>query len=219
MTLKQYLAEPAKTTCTARVLEITHGETMIVRLDRTIFHAQGGGQKADRGRIGPTVVIHVTHNADNVDHHVESTTGLAVGDEVALEVDEAWRRLNAAYHTAGHLLASVVENMYPGLQAVSGHQWPGEGRVEFMGELPVEKVSFDDINRRLASDLAANLPVVIVGDPFKSRAIKIGGYEPIPCGGTHVSRLGEVGTTIVRSIKAKSGRIRISFDASPNHGS
>lgn len=219
MTLKQYLAEPAKTTWTARVLEITQGETTIVRLDRTIFHAQGGGQKADRGRIGPAVVIHVTHNADNVDHHVESAAGLAVGDEVALEVDEAWRRLNAAYHTAGHLLASVVETMYPGLRAVSGHQWPGEGRVEFMGEVPVEKVSVDDINARLASDLAANLPVVIVGDPFKDRAIKIGSYEPIPCGGTHVSRLGEVATTIVRSIKAKSGRIRISFDASPNHGS
>lgn len=219
MTLKQYLAEPAKTTWTARVLEITQGETTIVRLDRTIFHAQGGGQKADRGRIGSAVVIHVTHNADNVDHHVESAAGLAVGAEVALEVDEAWRRLNAAYHTAGHLLASVVENMYPGLRAVSGHQWPGEGRVEFMGEVPVEKVSVDDINTRLASDLAANLPVVIVGDPFKDRAIKIGGYEPIPCGGTHVSRLGEVATTIVRSIKAKSGRIRISFDASPNHGS
>lgn len=218
MTLKQYLAEPAKMTWTARVLEISKGETTIVRLDRTIFHAQGGGQKADRGRIGSAVVLHVTHNADNVDHHVESAAGLEVGAEVTLEVDEGWRRLNAAYHTAGHLLASVVEQMYPGLRAVSGHQWPGEGRVEFMGEVPVEQVSLDAINARLASDLAANLPVVIVGDPFKDRAIKIGDYEPIPCGGTHVSRLGEVATTVVRSIKAKSGRIRISFDAAPSHG-
>lgn len=218
MTRKQYLAEPSKMTWTARVLGITQGETTIVRLDRTIFHAQGGGQKADRGRIGSAVVIHVAHNADNVDHHVDNAAGLEVGAEVTLEVDEAWRHLNAAYHTAGHLLASVVENMYPGLRAVSGHQWPGEGRVEFMGDVPVEKVSAEDINARLTSDLAADLPVVIVGDPFKDRAIKIGSYEPIPCGGTHVSRLGEVAATIVRAVKAKSGRIRISFDASPNHG-
>lgn len=218
MTLKQYLAEPDKMTWTARVLEISKGETTIVRLDRTIFHAQGGGQKADRGRIGSAVVLHVTHNADNVDHHVESAAGLEVGAEVTLEVDEGWRRLNAAHHTAGHLLASVVEQMYPGLRAVSGHQWPGEGRVEFMGEVPVEQFSVDAINACLASDFAADLPVVIVGDPFKDRAIKIGSYDPIPCGGTHVSRLGEVATTVVRSIKAKSGRIRISFDAAPSHG-
>jgi alanyl-tRNA synthetase len=218
MTQKQYLAEPTKTTWTARVLNITHGETTIVRLDRTIFHAQGGGQKADRGRIGPAVVIHVAHNADNVDHHVENAAGLEVGAEVVLEVDQAWRRLNAAYHTAGHLLASVVEAMYPGMRAVSGHQWPGEGRVEFTGDFPIEKMSVDDINTHLSTDLAADLAVSIVGDPFKERAMQIGSYEAIPCGGTHVSRLGEIATIIAKAIKAKSGRTRISFDASPNYG-
>ncbi len=217
MTLKQYLAEPHKMTWTARVLEIIQGETTIVRLDQTIFHAQGGGQKADRGRIGSAIVIHVAHNADNVDHHVESAADLKVGSEITLEVDEGWRRLNTAYHTAGHLLASVVEQMYPGLRAISGHQWPGEGRVEFMGDVPAEQLSADDINSRLASDLAANLPVAIVGNPFHDRTIKIGNYEAIPCGGTHVTQLGEVATTVVRSIKSKGGRIRISFDAAPNH--
>ena len=217
MTLKQYLAEPHKMTWTARVLEIIQGETTIVRLDQTIFHAQGGGQKADRGRIGSAIVIHVAHNADNVDHHVESAADLEVGSEITLEVDEGWRRLNAAYHTAGHLLASVVEQMYPGLRAISGHQWPGEGRVEFMGDVPAEQLSADGINSRLASDLAANLPVVIVGNPFHDRTIKIGNYDAIPCGGTHVTQLEEVATTVVRSIKSKGGRIRISFDAAPSH--
>lgn len=217
MTHKQYLAEPKLMTCTARVLNITHGETTIVRLDRTIFHAQGGGQKADRGRIGSATVVHVAHNADNVDHHVENAAGIEVGAEVTLEVDEGWRRLNAAHHTAGHLLASVTETMYPGVKAVSGHQWPGEGRVEFMGGVRVEQVSAKDINVRLAADLAANLPVMIDGDPFANRTIKIGSYAPIPCGGIHVSNLGELASTVVTSVKAKSGRIRISFDASLNY--
>jgi alanyl-tRNA synthetase len=219
MTIKQYLAEPSRMNWTARVLGISQGEMTVVRLDRTIFHAQGGGQKADRGRIGSAVVIHVAHNADNVDHHVESATAMNVGAEVTLEVDAAWRRLNAAYHTGGHLLASVVETLYPGTRAVSGHQWPGEGRVEFVGDLNVEQLSVAEINARLVADLTADLPISVEGDPFKDRAIKIGNYAPIPCGGTHVSRLGDVATTIVRSIKAKGGRIRIGFDASPKHGS
>lgn len=215
MTLKQYLADPAMTG-TARIQEIIKGETTILRLDRTLFHPQGGGQKSDRGRIGPAEVTHVAHNGNDIDHHVGNPAGLVVGAEVTLEVDEAWRRLNAAYHTAGHLLAAVVETIYPALRAVSGHQWPGEGRVEFTGDIPTAPMGIEDINSRLAADLAAKLPVTIEGDPLQDRAIKIGDYPPLPCGGTHVSHLGEIATIRVSAVKAKSGRIRISFDASIN---
>lgn len=219
MTLKQYLAEPQLMVGSAKILDIIHGETTVLRLDRTIFHAQGGGQKADKGLIGRAVVTHVTHNADCVDHHVENAEGLAVGDTVQLKVDEDWRRLNAAYHTAGHLLAAVVEALYPDLHAVSGHQWPGEGRVEFSGETPVAQIGVEEIQARLAADLAKSLAVTIEGNPFEARAIRIGDYPAaIPCGGTHVSHLGEIASILVTGIKAKSGRIRISFEAQPSLG-
>jgi alanyl-tRNA synthetase len=217
MTLKDYLADSTRTNGEATVLDILRGETIVVRLDRTIFHAQGGGQKADRGRIGNAVVIHVTHNADNVDHHVESVDDLQIGSVVVLEIDKSWRRLNAAYHTAGHLLASVIERSYPGLKAVSGHQWPNEARVEFIGDTPVDQISIDAVNQHLLSDLEADLAVSIQGDPMADRAIKIGAYDAIPCGGTHVATLSEIGSITARTIKSKGGRIRISYEASPSH--
>jgi alanyl-tRNA synthetase len=216
MTRKQYLADPLLTSWTAKVLQVSRGENTLIRLDRTIFHPQGGGQKADRGRIGPAVVIHVSHNADGVDHHVSTAGGLEPGMEVPLEIDSPWRQLNAAYHTAGHLLASVVESLYPGLHAITGHQWPGEARVEFDGSVPVTQLATEAINGQLAADLAADLPVVIEGDPFKDRSIRIGRYKPIPCGGTHVTSLAVLSAVVVKSVKAKSGRIRMSYDAS--HG-
>lgn len=214
-TRKDYLAEPQRLQGRARVLEVLPGAPSIVRLDCTIFHAQGGGQKADRGHIGPARVTHVVHNGDAVDHHVEGAAGLAPGDEVTLAVDRDWRALNAALHTAGHLVAGVVESLYPGVKAVAGHQWPGEGRVEFLGELRAEDISIDAINARLAEDIAADLPVQIVGDPFTQRAMRIGSYAPIPCGGTHVAQLGRIASATVRSVKAKGGKVRMGFDAAP----
>ena len=215
MTRKEYLAESSRLTGTATILDCLPGQPAIVRLDRTIFHAQGGGQKADHGWIGPARVVHVVHNGDGVDHHVEDAGGLGVGTEVALKVDGDWRRLNAAMHTAGHLVAGVVESLYPELKATAGHQWPGEGRVEFVGELGAQDISIQAINARLAADIARALPVTIVGDAFTNRAIRIGEYAPIACGGTHVGRLDDIAQASVRSLKAKGGKVRLGYDATP----
>lgn len=215
MTRKEYLAEPQRLTGNATVLEVLPGQPTVVRLDRTIFHAQGGGQKADRGHIGDARVLHVVHNGAFVDHQVDDAAGLSVGAEVALVVDADWRALNAALHTAGHLVGGVVEALYPALKAVAGHQWPGEGRVEFVGDLGAEEIDMAAINTRLAEDIARDLPVGIVGDPFTQRAIRIGNYAPIPCGGTHVVSLGDIASASVRSVKAKGGKVRMGFDAAP----
>lgn len=213
MTLKEYLAEPHRLTGSAIVLEVLPGQPAVIRLDRTLFHAQGGGQKADRGHIGLARVLHVVHNGAFVDHQVGVATGISVGAEVALVVDADWRALNAALHTAGHLVGGVVEALYSALKAVAGHQWPGEGRVEFAGDLRAEEIDMAAINTRLAEDISRDLPVSIVGDPFTQRAIRIGNYAPIPCGGTHVAKLGDIASASVRSIKAKGGKVRMGFDA------
>ena len=212
MTIKEYLERPRATTRTSKIVGIIPGDQVIVRLDRTLFHAQGGGQKADRGRIGTAHVVHVVHNRDDVDHHVDSADGLAVGQEVAIEIDAEWRKLNAAFHSGGHHLASVVEAMYPGLKAISGHQWPGEARVEFEGDVSVESLSLEEINARMRADVDAALPVMIEGDPYTSRSIKIGDYPSIPCGGTHVSSLSEITFVAVQAVKQKRGRIRASYE-------
>lgn len=215
MTRKLYLSDPTLRVHTATIVSITEGPTTIVRLDETIFHAQGGGQKADRGKIGSAPIVHVAHNADDIDHHVESAEGLRVGQSILLEVDDEWRHLNAAYHTAGHLIAGVIESMYPGMRALSGHQWPGEGRVEFTGNIPLDQMSLERINERLMTDISGRLKVSIEGDLIQNRAIRIGIYEAIPCGGTHVQHLGEIEFVAVKNLRAKNERIRASFDASP----
>lgn len=187
-----------------------------VRLNRTWLHAQGGGQKADRGTIDDVEVFHVSH-AENgeVNHYVTSLAAFQTGQSVLVRVEPEWRNLSSRYHTAGHATALLVEARFPHMKAVAGHHWPGEARVEFLGD---PKPDLLEVQTQLIEDLRnaieADEPICIVGDPVISRAIQIGNRAPTPCGGTHVKSLGELGFVGISRIRIKSGRLRISYEIS-----
>jgi len=215
-TTKLYLEDPTPLTANARITAI--GETPegrpTVRLDRTPFHAQGGGQKSDVGTLGGARVLHVAHaEGGEVDHVLDDVGGLVVGGQVSALVDVEWRARNARSHTAGHLIVALLEARYPALQAVNGHHWPGQSRVEFSGTRP-EGV---DIREQLRADLAAavagDLPVTITGSPHVDRGIQIGEHPPVPCGGTHLQSLGQLGDVSIDRVRTKSGKLRVSYTA------
>lgn len=209
MTDKRYLSDPALSGMVT-VTAVIPGERPVVRLAQTWFHPQGGGQKADTGRIGDAEVVHVTHNEGEIDHHLAGPADLEAGKSYPFSIDAERRRLHAAYHSAGHLIGSLVEAQ-GGLTAVAGHQWPSEARVEFEGDSP----DLDALKARLEQDLAAalagDLPVTALELAGQPRAIRMGEHAPIPCGGTHVDRLGEIGRVLVASVKRKGDRVRVSY--------
>jgi len=215
-TTKLYLEVPTLLMTTATVIAV--GETPegrpTVRLDRTPFHAQGGGQKCDVGTLGGARVLHVAHAEDGeVEHVLDDIADLSVGAWVEAVVDGDWRARNARSHTAGHLIAALLEARFPELEAVNGHHWPGQSRVEFSGPRP-EGV---DIAALLQADLtaaiASDLPITIVGDPHVDRAIQIGELSAVPCGGTHLQHLGQLQEVSVDRVRSKSGKLRVSYTA------
>jgi Ser-tRNA(Ala) deacylase AlaX len=211
VTAKRYLAS-ADLTGTATVANVGDDGRPFVRLSETLFHPQGGGQKADRGTVGGRTITHVAHaDGGEVNHYLDSTDGLSVGDSVELAVDVEWRRLNARWHTAGHLIAAVVEELFPNLQGVAGHHWPGEGRVEFA---PGDGASAEEVAAKLPDALAeavrADLPVRVIGDPFASREVVVGDSRPVGCGGTHLASVGGLAVTVT-GVKAKGGKLRVSY--------
>ncbi|MGE3853469.1 MAG: alanyl-tRNA editing protein [Planctomycetota bacterium] len=219
-THRVYLVDASQLELTATVREVAPTDDPArwrVRLDRTIFHPQGGGQKADRGTIGSAEVVGVSNAPDgDVDHIVAGDTApLAVGDEVALRVDEPWRSTNARYHSAGHLIAALVEARFPSCHATSGHHWPGEARVEFDIAKDSPAPDATAIQAALEPDLVTaineNLPVRVVGDPFTARAVQIAEHAPVPCGGTHVPAVGALGAVSISRVRIKSGKLRVSY--------
>ena len=212
MSDKRYLYE-SNLKGTATITEIGDDGRPFVRLNQTWFHPQGGGQKADKGLLDGRPVIHVAHaDGGEVNHYVEALTALEVGKEVSVIVAPDWRRTNAKSHTAGHLIAAIVENSFPGIKAISGHHWPGEARVEFAGSpMPTPDKVLKLLPEALKQAIEDNLPVRIVGDPLASRSIQIGEFPPVLCGGTHLESLGLLEKVELTKVKVKSGKLRVSY--------
>lgn len=215
MTKRLYLNSRARSV-NAQVLNIDNdGNRTLVILDRTVAHPKGGGQKSDRGTINGipfSDVLSQDGRQGPVLHYLVDNPNFSVGDTVKIEVDPEWRHLQERSHNAGHLIADLVNDLFPQLKGVAGHHYPGEARVEFVGEpLP----DFEDLKSRLESALTgaiqSDLPIEVVGDPLEDRAIKIGNFNPTPCGGTHPQSTGELGCVEIKSVKAKRGRLRISY--------
>jgi Ser-tRNA(Ala) deacylase AlaX len=196
----------------AQITALNDGERKVVRLSRTIFHPQGGGQRADTGTIAGVKVIDVRHSeGGEVDHVVETFVELSVGQTVALAVDGEKRRLHARLHSGGHLIADAALDVASHLVAKSGHHWPKEARVEFEGEVPNADAFATALQGVVDKFIAADLPVVMIGDPVTSRQVRVGNGFPVGCGGTHVASLAEIGQITIRKVQQKKSLLRVSY--------
>lgn len=213
MTLKEYLFSNTLET-KAIISEIGFDKAPFLILDKTLFHAQGGGQKADQGFIDNVPVTHVAHGENGaVKHYIQQNNGFVIGQQVFIKVDASWRCTNSALHTVGHLIASLGQVLFPSITAVGGHHWPNESRVEFVGE-PFPNLIFlkGSISSRIDRLILKNTPVCVVGDPLSARAIQIGDFLAIPCGGTHLTNLNQLQTVTLTNIKVKDNKLRISYN-------
>lgn len=201
-------------------------------LQETIFHPQGGGQPSDQGTIKVvSAIIQVTFVRkidQEIRHYIVngiSVDGL-VNAEAKINIDPARRLMNARYHTAAHLLSNLAEEMYSDLKAIKGHSFPGEAYVEFIGEsVPVNLDLAANINSAIKQGLITHI-FEILPNQFETkyyklpytvpahkafRVLQIGNYPPVPCGGTHISNIAEIGELIIRKSSQKDGRLKISY--------
>lgn len=54
------------------------------------------------------------------------------------------------------------------------------------------------------------LPYVVPSNK-KFRAMQIGDFMPVPCGGTHITNTAEIGEFTIRKISHKGGHMKISY--------
>lgn len=210
-TEKLYLAS-SDLTGDAIVTGLIEGERKVVRLSRTLFHPQGGGQRADAGTIGGVAVLDVRHaEGGEVDHVVADFGTLKVGESVALTIDAEKRLLHARVHSAGHMIADAAVTVAANLVPKSGHHWPGEGRVEFEGEVADANAFVVALQAEVDRLVAADLPIAMLGDPNSSRQIRIGDGAAVGCGGTHVASLAQLEQVTIRKVQQKKGVLRVSY--------
>jgi alanyl-tRNA synthetase len=214
-TEKEYLFD-RKLTGTAIITEIgKENDLSWIRLDRTIAHGQGGGQKADRGTINDISITQVLHADGEINHYLESIENFQIGQQVSIRVDGDWRLANSKLHTAGHAIAALLEHEFPSIKPTGAHHWPGESRVEFTADnLPTPEAIESYLTVALQKSIENDLPVAILGSPTTSRSIQIGTFSAVPCGGTHLQNLGQLELVEITRVKIKKGKLRISYQVS-----
>jgi alanyl-tRNA synthetase len=193
--------------------------------DQTIFYPQGGGQPSDQGVIeieGQKVAVSfVEFSHGIVRHYVDADAQTPSLNASALFHIDADRRIHhAKLHTAGHFLTHIVEDLFQDIKAIKGFHFP-EGCYVGLNALAPDAMQdcMAQINEKMAADIAADLPIkACLSDyetinrhtphlaPFTpkdkpTRIVQIGDYLPLPCGGTHVRSLGELGKVTLTKIK------------------
>ena len=215
--------------CSAQVVSI---DQLGVRLDRTVFYPQGGGQAGDAGvlrladgreltvadtRKGalPGEIVHVL--APGAD-----AAGLVPGSAVTARIDRVRRSAHMRFHTATHLLCALVPHPVDGCSITERY-----ARLDFHMHEPLDKqVLTEGIARLVAqahrvshrwigeAELDANpqlvrsMSVMPPRGQGRIRVLDIEGVDLQPCGGTHVSNTAEIGAVVVTKVEKKSAMTR-----------
>ena len=197
--------------------------------DQTIFYPQGGGQPADKGQVivdNNILNIYDVRNVNGEIRHYTHDQESIRSQNTKMMIDKDRRKINTQYHTAVHLVAAVVENLLS-IIAIKGHQFPYEAYIEFEGiadgniqkiQLAIDdqinhnkSVSIRNLDYSQAEELAKTLPYTF---PINEnlRVCDIESFKPVPCGGTHVKFLNEIGKMIIGKIKAKKDKTKIFYE-------
>lgn len=198
-------------------------EDIAITTSQTILYPQGGGQPSDTGVIAPLnkesifTVFHVRKTPDGRILHFgrpaspHPSTAFTVGQTVTQKVDHAKRNYHSRLHTGGHIVGLAMELLRPDMKKIKANHFPGEACMEYEGLLysddkPEIQAKVDELVER---DLPILISWVENGAELQGRAARrdgparvasIGGLDRNPCGGTHVSTTGLVGSISIRKI-------------------
>ncbi|MEX3606418.1 MAG: alanine--tRNA ligase [Burkholderia sp.] len=199
------------------VKEAKTSEQAVVVLDHTPFYAESGGQVGDQGVLANAATRFAVEDtlkvqADVIGHHgtVEQGT-LKVGDTLRAEIDAARRARTERNHSVTHL-------MHKALREVLGSHVQQKGslvdadktRFDFAHNAPMSDDEICRVEAIVNAAILANVPGIVrnmsYDDAVKDGAMalfgeKYGdevrvldlGFSRELCGGTHVSRTGDIG--------------------------
>ena len=222
MTEKLYLEDSYMRDFDATVKSV---DGKYVVLDRSAFYPRGGGQPHDEGKIltqdGEEYDVKYAIKKDGDVSLEVDDEGLEEGERVKGKLDWERRYKLMRYHTASHVLSSVVYDRL-GAKITGNKIYTHKLRVDYgldSFDRDLFKDILSDVNDILAKDLEVEtyymkredvlekdmikLEDSLPPDIEELRIVKIGDVDEQPDGGTHVKSTGEVGTLRFSDYKNK----------------
>ena len=214
------------------VASITNGESAMLILDQTPFYAESGGQIGDIGSISSDEgVFDVTDTfkiKGNIYVHVGSMIKgkLSINDKIEADINHEYRQHVMRNHSATHL-------MHKALKEILGNHIEQKGslvdsyrtRFDFSHPKPLtseEKTSIElMVNQEILKNQTTQASVMDIDSAKKTgammlfgekygdevRVLEIGNSKEL-CGGTHVSKTGDIGLFKIQSESGISSGIR-----------
>lgn len=208
-------------------------DEVVLVLDRTVFYAESGGQVGDCGFLTKgSAKIEITDCRKAGNHHIHIGRVLSgefsVGDSVDGVVDHSVRQATALNHSATHLLhealrqvlgshveqkGSLVDSQrlrfdFSHEEALSNKQ---VRRIEHLVNQEIFKNTSVSTQVMSMDDAKGKGAVALFGEKYgdEVRVVSIGGdYSIELCGGTHVSRSGDIGAIRISAESSVASGIR-----------
>ncbi|MBK5914387.1 alanine--tRNA ligase [Rhodocyclus purpureus] len=199
------------------VNELHEGEFGVVVLDETPFYAESGGQVGDRGELRSVHGIFAVEDTQKIQaavfgHHGIVRTGtLAVGNGVTARVDAAARAQTVRNHSATHLMHKALREVLGSHVQQKGSQVdPERTRFDFAHHAPLSDDEIRRVEALVNTEILINaaaearvMPIeaaqqtgamMLFGEKYgdEVRVLTIGSSKEL-CGGTHVTRTGDIG--------------------------
>jgi alanyl-tRNA synthetase len=215
-----------------QVIEID-GRTEIV-LDQTPFYAEAGGQVGDKGVLldaanGHKVaeVLDTQKRANAIVHIVQPHIRISKGDRVIARVDRDAREATMRNHTATHLLHAALRTVLgTHVKQAGSVVEPARLRFDFTHYAALDPDELMEIERLINHEVLRNIAVntevmdldralttgamALFGEKYgdKVRVVEVPGFSKELCGGTHVSRTGDIGLCKIISEGSISAGVR-----------
>ena len=200
------------------VNELHEGEEGIVVLDNTPFYAESGGQIGDSGVITAVSGRFEVADTQKIKAAVFGQYGkvaagsLKVGEDVTAAIDSDIRAANMRNHSATHLMHAALQEVLGAHVEQKGSLVTAErtrfdishqqamtaeeiARVEaIVNQAVLANVAVDAAHMSFDDAIAAGA-MALFGEKYgdEVRVLKMGDFSTELCGGTHVSRTGDIG--------------------------
>ncbi|HEX7029118.1 MAG TPA: alanine--tRNA ligase [Gammaproteobacteria bacterium] len=199
------------------VTQLADGDEGAVVLDRTPFYAESGGQVGDRGVLesgGARFEVADTQKRGAAHVHFGKLSGGAVnvGDTMDAEVGIASRSPTVLNHSATHLLHAALRHVLGSHVTQKGSLVaPDRLRFDFSHTAPLTSEEIREVEDLVNVEIRRNHPadvklmsyddaikagaMALFGEKYGAevRVMKFGEFSTELCGGTHVSRTGDIG--------------------------
>jgi len=199
------------------------GDQVTVFLDRTPFYAESGGQVGDTGTLtagGFEMEVTDTQKVGKAHGHIGRVVSgrLSAGDTVTATIDRARREAIVLNHSATHLLHAALRTVLGDHVTQKGSLVaPDRLRFDFSHHQPVTADELEQIealvNEQIRRNAEAETAVMdfeaavaagamaLFGEKYDARVrvLRIGDFSTELCGGTHVTRAGDIGLLKITS--------------------